>query len=337
MFPPVVWLNKYLSNTWEIMALLREVCTPDEFRILCSHPWARYPGGDHSDVFEQEPKGLGEEGYVNYCLDVVRRHGVRLFLPGRKLLPILRAREQFESPGARVLASADADTVALLGNKARLYAALDGLDVHIPDYEVIHDLAGFDAAWARLRPRHSVLCYKPAVSVYGLGFHIVVDDDPAFKPRRGDAVKLPLEDARRGLAREDRLRDLLLMQYLPGPERSVDCLALDGELLRCVVRRKEAGGQVLEDNPELAAVVRRLTRRFRLTHLFNVQFRDSGGKSYLLEINTRMSGGLPFACRSGLVLPYWAIRLALGTASPEEIPQPRTGIWVPQPEPVSSQ
>jgi hypothetical protein len=52
----------------------------------------------------------------------------------------------------------------------------------------------------------------------------------------------------------------------------------------------------------------------------------------LLEINPRMSGGLPFACQSGLVLPLWAIRLALGTASPADVPTPRLGVWVPQPE-----
>ena len=82
--------------------------------------------------------------------------------------------------------------------------------------------------------------------------------------------------------------------------------------------------------------MRRLTARFGCSNLFNVQFRDDRRQSYLLEINPRMSGGLPFACRSGLVLPYWAIRLALGTARPEDIPQPRTGIRVPQPQPMSS-
>jgi biotin carboxylase len=102
------------------------------------------------------------------------------------------------------------------------------------------------------------------------------------------------------------------------------------------VRRKEEAGQVVERNLALVAVVRRLTARFRLNNLFNVQFRDADGLSYLLEVNPRMSGGLPFSCQSGLVLPYWALRLALGTCALSDIPEPQTDIWIPQPEPMSS-
>ena len=260
-----------------------------------------------------------------------------LFLPGRNLLPIVCERRRFESQGIRVLAAANAQTLALLQSKTRVYAALHGQGFHLPDYAVVRDLTGFDAAWDRMRPRHELLCYKPAVSVYGLGFQIVADCEPALRSLdAGDPLYISHEDARRALAGAGRFRELLLMPYLPGPERSVDCLAHDGELIRCVVRRKQQEGQRIENNPGIVTVVRRLAARFGLTNLFNVQFRDLDGRSYLLEINTRMSGGLPFACRSGLALPYWAIRLALGTASPDEIPQPRSGLWVPQPEPVSS-
>jgi len=103
-----------------------------------------------------------------------------------------------------------------------------------------------------------------------------------------------------------------------------------------VVRRKMGVGQRLEDHAEIVAFVRRLTAKMRLNNLFNVQFRDDGGKPYLLEVNPRMSGGLPFACESGLNFLLWAIRLALGTPTSADVPQPRVGVWVPQPEPVSS-
>jgi biotin carboxylase len=73
-----------------------------------------------------------------------------------------------------------------------------------------------------------------------------------------------------------------------------------------------------------------LTAHFRLDALFNIQFRDSAGKAYLLEINPRMSGGLYCSCLSGVAFPYWAVRLALGTANPEDIPQPKVGFRVAQ-------
>jgi hypothetical protein len=48
----------------------------------------------------------------------------------------------------------------------------------------------------------------------------------------------------------------------------------------------------------------------------------------LLEINPRMAGGISYSFLSGVVLPYWAIRLALGTAEPGDIPAPKTGLLV---------
>lgn len=337
MSAPLLWFNKALSNTWEILALLRNARQANEFQILCTHPRIRYPGRNYCDIFEQEPDGLGEAEYVRYGLEMVKRHGVNFFWPGRGLLPILRARRQFDEAGVRLLAAADARTVDLLNHKARLYAALANENIPIPVYQIVNDLAGFDAAWKRLRPQHELLCYKPAVGVYGLGFHLVADREPGLtRLKNGDPLCISLEEARRSLRAKGRFRDLMLMQYLEGPERSVDCLAQDGALIRCVVRRKEAGAQVLEENAALAKMVRGLTARFRLNNVFNVQFRDAGGRSYLLEINPRMAGGLPFACHSGLILPYWAIRLALGTAMPEDVPEPQTGLRIPQPEPVSS-
>ncbi len=331
MSPPTVWFNKHLSNTWEILALLREARSPGEFRILCTHPRGSYAGRHHADAFEKEPVGLGDDAYVEHCLGFARRHGVRLFVPGRKVLPIVRAAGRFAVIGTDVLGAGDAEAVALVNDKGRTYAALaGGAGIEIPEYAVVNNLAGFDAAWARLRPRHA-LCYKPAVSVFGIGFRIVIDEGTAPGP-----YFITHDDARREMGVRGRFRDLLLMQYLPGPERSVDCLAWGGRLVRCVVRRKEEGGQVIEDEPRLTDAIRTITARLRLSGLFNVQFRDGGGRPCLLEINPRMSGGLPMACKSGLLLPLWAIRLALGTATPNDVPAPRTGIWVPQPPQVAS-
>jgi hypothetical protein len=50
----------------------------------------------------------------------------------------------------------------------------------------------------------------------------------------------------------------------------------------------------------------------------------------LLEINPRMSGGIPYACHSGLNFPYWALKMALGECTPDDIPHPKTGIQVAQ-------
>jgi hypothetical protein len=123
----------------------------------------------------------------------------------------------------------------------------------------------------------------------------------------------------------------MVMRYLEGNERSVDCLADHGKLLRHVIRRKSGlpgGAQILEEHTEISAMAKRLTSLFRLNGLYNIQFRESGGIPYLLEINPRMSGGIHYTTPSGLNLPYWGVSHALGLCAEEEIPFPCPGARV---------
>ncbi|HYH65002.1 MAG TPA: ATP-grasp domain-containing protein [Urbifossiella sp.] len=326
---PTVWFNKYLANTGEVAARLRRDRVPGEFRVLVSHPRPGYRGRRHADHFEDEPDGLAADRYVEFALDFAARHGVTLFFPGRNVLPVAAAHDRFAAVGTRVSAAGDAATIRLVNHKAKLAAAVDDVPgVRLPAYEVVTDRAAFDAAFARLRARHARVCYKPATSVYGIGFHVISEhsDHP-------NAITLADARERFGVG---RFADLLVMEYLPGPERSVDALAVNGELVGAVVRRKGHGWQLIEENPRLVEVVRRLAARLGLTGLFNTQFRDAGGEPHLLEINPRMSGGLPLTFRSGVNLPLWAVRLALGTATVADVSAPRTGFRVPQPVPARS-
>ncbi len=75
-------------------------------------------------------------------------------------------------------------------------------------------------------------------------------------------------------------------------------------------------------------MARRLVAHFRLGGLLNIQFRSRAERPErpcLLEINGRMSGGLPYVGLTGLNLPMLAVKVALlkpGFPLPE-IPEPR--------------
>jgi biotin carboxylase len=51
-----------------------------------------------------------------------------------------------------------------------------------------------------------------------------------------------------------------------------------------------------------------------LSHPLNIQMRSDGERLYLLEMNTRMSGGLQLSClAAGINIPDLAINELLGT------------------------
>ena len=357
MHPPVVFLNKGLASTLDVLRIVSEARHPGEFRLVATHPRSDFLGQWAADAFEVEPDDLGNADYVEWCLDFARRHDVGLFVPGRKAAAITAARARFEALGTRLLVAADGQTLALLEDKAALYTAIGPDIVARPEHIVAEDLPAFDSAVTVLNGLGHRVCFKPTTSVYGIGFRTLVK--PGSNELSDDPSRLTIDGARQYLDRKP-FRRQLVMQYLPGKERSVDCLAQRGQLILAIVRLKgivrELGlvaaparvtaldsdvvsqvgcePQWLEENPPLHAVVRQMTARLELSGIFNVQFRDDGrGVPHLLEINARMSGGLPMACQSGVAIPYWAIRLALGTAQPHEVPQPRTGFVV---EPTAS-
>ena len=208
-----------------------------------------------------------------------------------------------------------------------------------------------DAAVEIGKSGHRV-CFKPAVGTFGLGFHII-DDGLTARKRLLGAVpyRISSSELRGILDTGEPFPELLVMEYLGGSEFSVDVLAHEGEVLAMVCRRKPFNGrlkvagtyrmsvvregqcQILAREPQIEQMVRKLAAHFRLGGIFNAQFRSPAElpeRPHLLEINGRMSGGLPYIGLSGLNLVLLAIRIALrkpGEAMPE-IPVPQLPLKV---------
>src|SRR5262245_37433307 len=175
-----VWLNKNLSSTFNIIESLRAAQADEAFRIVCSHTNADFPAFRLSDVVEVEPRGPSEAVYLDYCTEIVRRHGVEVFIPGKMARSMVRERRRFDGLGVKLIHAADADTLKLLENKARFYRAVpDGLAA-VPDYRVVATLAHFEEAVSWLRSRNHTVCFKPAVSMFGLGFRVVTERGTAL-------------------------------------------------------------------------------------------------------------------------------------------------------------
>jgi hypothetical protein len=326
-----VWFNKGFSSTYNIVSSIRKADPERRLRLVCTHTHPALAAFTVSDASEVEPAGLSGKAYLDYCLDFCRRHQVDVFVPGKSAAHLTENREAFAALGVRLLVAASGANLRILDHKGHVYDSVRDL-VAVPEHRLVTTREEFDAAWEYLHARYKTVCFKPARSVFGLGFRILTEEgDDLGRMLAGDSVRIGLEQARRLLSQRPTFPDLLVMPYLEGPERSVDCLGHEGELVRCVVRRKPRGaniGQLLEPNPAVEETARALTRHFGLAGVYNIQLRDLSGVPHLLEINGRMSGGLHFAHFSGLSFPYWAIQLLLGRCQPRDVPVPHTGLRV---------
>lgn len=324
----VVWYNKGLGDLYHCARLLREASC-GRLLVVASHTDPAAPilqAADRSLI--EPPLDTDPVTYVQWALDLCRDYGVDLFIPSRQALAIAEAREAFADQGVGLqVPSAQVQTT--LHHKDALYRDLEGLSIPLPAYRVVRSLAELDDAYADLRQHHRQLCVKPTVGIFGSGFRVLDEDIDEYDALlQTECMHTSLRAYRDALVHTRRPFELMLMQYLDGVERSVDCLAADGRLVAAVSRRKDGRRQVLETSGPAIDMAALLVARYALDGIVNVQFKDAGGVSHLLEINPRAAGGLLYSCASGLNFPYWSAALALGLEREESIRAPRSHMAV---------
>lgn len=212
-----------------------------------------------------------------------------------ELLPLARARADFEASGVQLMLAPDAALAVTLDklSLARACAA----SVAVPRTESL-DTPADTASWT---------------------YPVIV------KPRTGSGsrgVSMPRSAA--DLAAVGARPGYLVQEYLPGEEYSVDVLAdRSGRVAASVPRlraRVDSGvsvaGRTVRDW-ELENFGAAVAGAVGLTYIGNVQCRrDRAGKLALLEVNPRPPGSLPLTIASGVDMP----RLALHALRGGELP-----------------
>lgn len=323
-----VWYNKSFSGTYHSISALAG--GDPSIEVVASHTGESAMLEPAHERF-LEPKHLVGRAYVDWAIETAKARRIDVFVPGKEAVRVAGAKAELEANGTRVLVAASPEVIAHLHDKLAFYAAFDPSIAPVLEYRAVSTLEEFDAACEELS-RGGMICMKPARGVFGHGFRVLVQGEDLDRMLEGDQVRMSMEQARRLLGSRERFPTLLVMRYAGGAERSIDCLGWNGELVAGVVRKKQSGTsvQLLEHNPGALQVAAKIAAAYGLTGIFNVQLKDHGGASYILEINPRASGGLHVAMASGLNYPLWAIRMLLGLARPGDVPAPRTGLRVSQ-------
>ncbi|PZD97021.1 carbamoyl-phosphate synthase large subunit [Paenibacillus sambharensis] len=322
-----IYFNRWFSVMYHYIRAIRENPDGEAYEFYGTHPNLNHMSLLEADYKETEPSITGLP-YVEYCAEFCRRHQIDVFIPRLHMEDIVRHIHLFDEIGTRVMVCRDMGLLEAMLDKRTFYEAVSGRNlVQIPAYEVVQTADQFREAYERLAAAGHNVCFKPTKSEGGMGFRIVNNTTDRLAELYGYVtLSTTFEDACRTLASVSRFDDLMVMEHLEGPEYSIDCVAdAEGGLLVSIPRRKAEGRvYMLEDNPELQALAKRIANELRIPYAYNIQIRYNKGVPKLLEINPRMSGGLFISCLSGVNMPYLAVRAVLG--KPVVKPQPRFGI-----------
>lgn len=310
----------------------------DLLTIVSTSPQGCLPTNSDANFVEPANSArMTDAEYMEWCLDFAAKLGVNIFVPSRGSIQAALMKDRFLAAGVRLMLPGDAAALTAMHHKAKLYEILADSEcafgyIPIPDWRVVNNLDELETAYAQLRARHDSVCFKPATGIFGHGFRRIVETGSALERlMKGGPYtatsEIGMDEIRTIFGNAGRFDDLMLMPYLDGKERSVDCIAHEGRLVACINRFKVSHDtQEMEKNARIEEFIQLICARLHLSGMFNVQFRDHGSEHFLLEINPRPSGGLHKACKAtGFALTYWAVRVALGLTLPEDVPQLRTG------------
>ncbi len=247
-----------------------------------------------ADVGELAPL-VGRIEYISVVLDLVAKHRIGLVVPLTDL--------DLRSLGRQKQRFADAGAAVMIGDE--------------PDIRLCRDKAATNELFGR-----AGLGTIKTVSLkefYGEPFY------PCFvKPIRGSAgIATGLIHNEKELrAHVATYGDLLLVQeYVPGQEYTIDIYRDRQGVVRCTVPRQRlavrAGevskGVTVKDQQLIEASVKLAGLLGNVWGVFCAQCRrQEGGKPRFFEINPRFGGGAPLSIAAGADLPLYLLQEVLG-------------------------
>lgn len=305
-----------------------------DFKIIAADANANAIGRWLNADFEKIPFAH-EKNFIEQLLAICERRNIHVLLPlvTRELIPLAQNKNKFEEQETRVLVS-KVDSLEIANNKGRLYQFLEWRGIDVPRYKVVENIEQFKSAIEELSDSKKTICFKPSVSNGSRGFRIIadnIDEHQLLFNEKPNSTYIALSDAMRILSLKP-FPELLVAEYLPGEEYSVDCLANQGQVTLMVprLRKKMINGISVEgefvNDQNIISYCSQIIKELQLQGNIGVQVKQSSeGKPLIIEINPRVQGTIAAGLGAGINLPVLAIKQELGLPISDEELQVKWG------------
>lgn len=324
----VVWFSGvWFSSVAFIIKSMKETFG-NNICIMCSAPTDEITYKNIGDAFLVEESTYSNASeYIDWTLDFCEQYKVDVFFPRFYLTQISSRIQDYEMIGTKVICEG-ANITNLSKSKKAMYdfigRYIPGL---IPEYYIVNDYISFSTKVKHFidgKQGKAVMKYDNDEGANS--FRVI--DDSAFgweNLRKTHENVLSYNDANLIVAdacKNNKLKPLMVMEYMDGPEISVDCYnsILYGFITIPRIKKRSRIKEIIADG-ELYEAVRNYCEQIndllQCKNIFNIQFRWVNGELKLLEINTRISGGIHLSYPIGVMLTEIMIAETTGMRVPE--------------------
>ena len=305
-----IYFNHWFTQAREIIELMRksisEADNSLELNIIGSHKTLNPSYRWVCDIFLQEPEEIQDnaEEYLRYCLFVCKEYNIDIFFPYKHLDIITKHQQEFNNnSNTKVVTLKDYEVYKRLNNKLQTYTLINSIEPSIiPEhYKMTKDID--------LNNFNKQMCIKRAEDIGGKSYRLVVPEytstnlDSYIKP------EISFKDTYKICNREE----LILMPHISETEISYDCLLGNKTIIvgRHKINKDKERIELLTEGKRYD-IIKSIGKNLGL-ETFNIQFR---GK-WLLEINTRMAGGITKASTLSVNFPRLILLKVLGISLPD--------------------
>jgi carbamoyl-phosphate synthase large subunit len=286
-------------------------------------------GSRKVDIFYKVPPPKSAS-HINKIFDICKNNNVDFIIPAseEESLSLVVNKEKFHKINTKIITNTR-EVLEKSIDKGNFLKYIKQKGLPCARFMIPKNIDEFEKACHKLGYPKEPVATKPRLGSGNRGFRIIQN-----KTKKGDLLLnhkpgtpyTTLKDIKEALTSEEvtTFPGIVLMEYLPGQDYSVDILAKNGDALIIVPKKRIVAvpglsivGQV-DLNQEVINSARSICKAFSFNYNVNIQFRFSkDNKLYPYEANTRAAGSIAACQAAGANLFYYGIKLALG----EDIPK----------------
>ena len=302
----------------------------DQIRLIGVDADSSAPSRKEFDGFYTVPKAK-ESGYLPRMLELCKKESIDLLVPvvTRELEILSENGGRFAENGIKV-AVMESEKIRIANNKGLLYKVLTDNGIPVPEYSITENTEQTGEAIDRIAENSIGVVIKPVEGNGSRGVRLIDFKRSyfdAFFNQKPDGMYTSKEELIRILSEKPVYPlPLMVMEYLPGKEYSVDIVARNGTVQAAVCRvgltvvSSNQTSSMVVDEPGIIEMCSKVTGILKLSGNIGFDLKeDDDGKVYILEINPRLTGGIVTCLAAGANMPWLGIQSWFG----EKVQQPQ--------------
>lgn len=280
-----VWFNHWFSTSYYFMESLKKFRS--DIKIIASSENEDAVYKLIADEFYVEP-AYNRDTYLDYCINFCKEHDIDVFFC-RRCTDLFVGSKEFGK--TKIICMDDLDLFSTLNSKFSTAEWFkENITSCVPEIYLCNTVDEFIAAYNTLSAKGEKVCIKLDKDEGGMSYKLIEDRPANFGQISTNNGMVFSFDYTCNCLKE-MTKPIVVMPYLSGKELSIDCIGTKDGLV-AVERTKTGRITTLNTMPsEALNIAQKFYNKTKMQVPFNIQFRYHNDKLYLLEVNTRLTGG----------------------------------------------